>query len=217
MPSGLGNGCDSCATTPYMNDGNMGMGQFNSSWDSQMNNIMANPYANQSTNMVSPQMQSFNATAGYPSNGGGAGAVPNMGMGSQYNPQQQANKAVAQAAQAASKLVAATAAAAAAGAAAANQQQASETAPEAYSDIDVSRVHPASIEGFDSPKTLKEHLMCVLVLFLVIIAALGMNEFVKFMINKSIQTADGTPYYYVLYGCGALLLGLITVRYARDW
>jgi hypothetical protein len=212
----LGSGCDSCST---FDQPAIGMGQLNAMFDSQITGAMANPYTCQNNNMVSQQMQSFQATAGYPAGGAGAAGVPNMGQGSQYQPPTRAaSQAAAQAAQAASNLVAATAAAAAAGAAAAQQGAVdAPQVPEDYSQIDVSKVHPASIEGFDMPTTLREHIMCVLVLFLVLVAALGMNEFSKFMINKSIQTADGSPFYYLLY-CGlALLAGLIVVRYARNW
>ena len=212
----LGSGCDSCST---FDQPAIGMGQLNGMFDSQITGAMANPYTCQSGNMVSQQMQSFQATAGYPAGGAGAAGVPNMGPGSQYQPPARAaSQAAAQAAQAASNLVAATAAAAAAGAAAA-QQGATEApqAPEDYSRMDISHSGPGTVEGFDMPTTLREHVMCVLVIFLVLVAALAMNEFAKFMINKSIQTADGSPFYYLLY-CGlALLAGLIVVRYARNW
>lgn len=213
----LGSGCDSCSTfdTPAI-----GMGQLNGMFDNQITGAMSNPYTCQNNNMVSQQLQSFQASAGYPAGGSGAASVPNMGHGSQYQPPAKAaSQAAAQAAQAASNLVAATAAAAAAGAQAAQQGTTMETprVVNDYSIIDVSKSHPASIEGFDMPTTLRDHVMCVVVLFLVIAAALGMNEFAKFMINKSIQTADGTPFYYLLY-CGlALLIGLLVIRYARNW
>ena len=212
----LGSGCDSCST---FDQPAIGMGQLNGMFDSQITGAMANPYTCQSGNMVSQQLQSFQAAAGYPAGGAGAAGVPNMGQGSQYQPPARAaSQAAAQAAQAASNLVAATAAAAAAGAAAAQQGAATAEAPqipEDYSRMDISHSSPGSVEGFQMPATLRDSVSCTLVGFLVIAAALGLNEFAKFMINKSIQTADGTPFYYLLY-CGlALLAGLLVVRYSR--
>ena len=216
----LGSGCDSCST---FDQPAIGMGQLNGMFDSQITGAMANPYTCQNGNMVSQQLQSFQAAAGYPAGGAGAAGVPNMGQGSQYQPPARAaSQAAAQAAQAASNLVAATAAAAAAGAAAAHQGGAPQVAqadasqiPEDYSRLDVSHSGPGSVEGFQMPATLRDSVSCALVGFLVVAAALGLNEFAKFMINKSIQTADGTPFYYLLY-CGlALLAGLLVVRYSR--
>lgn len=208
-------GCDSCST---FDAPSIGMGQYNGVFDSQMNTSMSNPYTCQNTNMVNQQMQSFQASASYPQ-GGNITNHNKQTQSQQIQSRQNNNKVIVQATQAAhaAATAAATAAAAIASTVASTATtQSPQQIPEDYLPINNSQSSYGLVEGFEHQHSLKDKMVMWIVLFMITVSSLGLNEFIKFMINKNIQTENGSPYYYLLY-CGFVLLGgLLIVKYTYD-
>jgi hypothetical protein len=207
--SGLGNGCDSCATVPAF-----GMGLVDP-MSSTTGMVTTQGYSNQYGPMVSNQVFG-QSVAGYSNQPSG-----NMGNGSRYTPGQGNNSAIPNPQVAA--VAQATQAVAAAVSQAANNavaQASKESAPPAgYSDDNLAISQPSMVEGFggswDGKMTLHQTMAKSISTVLLIACALALNEFMKYIINKSIQTSDGTHLYYLLYSGLASVVGLILVKFYR--
>lgn len=206
--SGLGNGCDSCATVPAF-----GMGLVDP-LSSTTGMVTTQGYSNQYGPMVSNQVIS-QSVAGYSSQPNG-----NIGNGSRYTQGQGNNSSIPN--PQVNAVAQATQAVAAAVSQAANNavtQATKESLPTPYSDDSLIVSRPSMMEGFgdmwSNNMNLQQIIAKSFATVLLVSSALALNEFMKYVINKSIQTSDGTHYYYLLYSGVVLIIGLLLMKYYR--
>jgi hypothetical protein len=236
----IAGGCNSCSTIepmyPYGAGGSSGGG---SPWQQPdyMNPFQSNPFQSNAssggytaTGSLMQQQQSWGALGershpqGERSHFQSSGAMPKapQSAAAAQTAAINAATAAASAATAATKAVAAATVAASVQHKETNKKQHFIAVDSPTDNTSADNAGEMELEGFndyyqygmDNGKTSSRYkLICATVLFFLIIAALGLNEFAKFMINKCIQTADGSPYYYLLY-CGvAITISLCLLKF----
>lgn len=72
-----------------------------------------------------------------------------------------------------------------------------------------------TVEGFRDPSLRGDVGKMLTLTVLTIVAALAINECMKYYLNKGIQSTEGTSYHYLAYVVVAIVLVVITTRYIK--